>query len=65
MKAKNLREKTAEELKSEILSLGKARFGLRMQAATGQLNKTSELKKVRRNIARIKTVLSEKDQAHD
>lgn len=65
MKAKDLREKTTEELKSEILSLGKARFGLRMQAATGQLNKTSELKKVRRNIARIKTVLSEKDQAHD
>lgn len=45
MKAKDLRAKTAEELKAEVLSLSKARFGLRMQAATGQLNKTSELKK--------------------
>lgn len=65
MKAKDLRSKTAEELKAEVLSLSKARFGLRMQAATGQLNKTSELKKVRRNIARIKTILSEKGKAND
>ena len=61
MKAKDLRAKTQDELKAELLSLGKARFGLKMQAATGQLNKTSELKKVRRDIARIKTVLREKE----
>lgn len=60
MKASELRAKSAEELKSELLSLLKARFGLRMQLATQQLAKTSELKKVRRDIARVRTVLHEK-----
>ncbi|MDO5687393.1 MAG: 50S ribosomal protein L29 [Neisseria sp.] len=63
MKAKDLRAKSTEELNAELLSLGKARFGLRMQAATGQLGKPSELKKVRRDMARIKTILSEKGKA--
>lgn len=63
MKAKELREKSPEALQEELLSLAKARFGLRMQAASGQLGNTAELKKVRRNIARIKTVLSEKGKA--
>ena len=63
MKAQDLRAKSADELKDELLSLGKARFALRMQAATGQLGKTSELKKVRRDIARVKTVLTEKGKA--
>lgn len=45
MKASELRAKSAEELKSELLSLLKAQFGLRMQLATQQLAKTSELKK--------------------
>lgn len=56
MKASELRAKSAEELKSELLSLLKAQFGLRMQLATQQLAKTSELKKVRRDIARVRTV---------
>ncbi|MCK6438012.1 50S ribosomal protein L29 [Rivihabitans pingtungensis] len=60
MKASELRAKSAEELKSELLSLLKAQFGLRMQLATQQLAKTSELKKVRRDIARVRTVLHEK-----
>ena len=60
MKASELRAKSAEELKSELLSLLKAQFGLRMQLATQQLAKTSELKKVRRDIARVRTVLTEK-----
>ena len=57
MKASELRAKSVEELQAEIISLLKAQFSLRMQLATQQLSKTSELKKVRRDIARIRTVL--------
>ena len=60
MKASELRAKAADELKTELLSLLKAQFGLRMQLATQQLSKTSELKKVRRDIARVRTALHEK-----
>ena len=60
MKASELRAKSVDELKTELLSLLKAQFGLRMQLATQQLAKTSELKKVRRDIARVRTILSEK-----
>ena len=60
MKASELRAKSVDELKAELLSLLKAQFGLRMQLATHQLAKTSELIKVRRDIARVRTILSEK-----
>jgi large subunit ribosomal protein L29 len=60
MKASELRAKSAEELNQEVLSLTKAQFGLRMQKATQQLSNTSQLRKVRRDIARAKTVLTEK-----
>ncbi|BAK75208.1 ribosomal protein L29 [Pseudogulbenkiania sp. NH8B] len=60
MKASELRAKTDAELKVELLSLLKAQFALRMQHATQQLAKSSELKKVRRDIARVRTVLKEK-----
>lgn len=60
MKASELRGQSVEDLKKELISLSKAQFGLRMQLATNQTNKTSELKKVRRNIARVKTVIAEK-----
>ena len=60
MKANELREKSVEQLKSDLLDLLKIQFSLRMQNATGQLSKSSELKRVRRKIARIKTVTSEK-----
>ncbi|MDO5058339.1 MAG: 50S ribosomal protein L29 [Neisseria sp.] len=60
MKANELKEKSVEQLNADLVDLLKAQFGLRMQHATGQLGKTSELKKVRRDIARIKTVLAEK-----
>ena len=59
MKASELRAKSAEELNQEVLSLTKAQFGLRMQKATQQLSNTSQLRKVRRDIARAKTVLTE------
>lgn len=60
MKASELKNKSVTELQQELLSLGKEQFGLRMQAATQQLSNTSQLNKVRRNIARVKTVLTEK-----
>ena len=60
MKANELKDKSVEQLNADLLDLLKAQFGLRMQHATGQLGNSSELKKVRRNIARIKTVLTEK-----
>ena len=60
MKASELKTKSVEELQQELSSLNKAQFGLRMQLATQQLNNTSQLGKVRRDIARVKTVLREK-----
>jgi large subunit ribosomal protein L29 len=60
MKASELRAKNVDELKAELLSLLKAQFALRMQHATQQLAKNSEMKKVRRDIARVRTVLHDK-----
>lgn len=60
MKATELRQKSNTELGQELLSLNKALFGLRMQLATQQLTNSSQLKKVRRDIARVKTILTEK-----
>lgn len=61
MKANEFKDKTVAQLNDELMDLRKAQFGLRMQHATGQLAKPSELKKVRRDIARVKTVLHQKD----
>ena len=63
MKASELKAKSADDLNKELLSLTKAQFGLRMQAATQQLSNTSEMRKVRRDIARVKTVLTQKGAA--
>lgn len=60
MKANELREKTISELDQELLELLRAQFNLRMQKANGQLNRHTQLKSVRRDIARVKTVLTEK-----
>jgi len=60
MKAKDLREKNVEVLKTELLGLLREQFNLRMQAATNQLKQTHTLKNIRRDIARIKTILNEK-----
>lgn len=60
MKAKELREKSVDELRSELLNLLKEQFNLRMRKATGQLNQTHLLGKTKREIARVKTVLTEK-----
>jgi large subunit ribosomal protein L29 len=60
MKASELRGKQADELQKELEALLRAQFGLRMQLATQQLNNTSQLKKLRRDIARVRTVMKEK-----
>jgi large subunit ribosomal protein L29 len=60
MKTSELRAKNDDELKSELTDLLKAQFGLRMQVATQQLTNTSQIKKVRRDIARVRTVMKEK-----
>ena len=63
MNAQELREKTVDQLRDELASLKKEAFNLRFQAASGQLENTSRVKVVRRDIARIKTVLQERNQA--
>jgi len=60
MKASELRGKSADELKQELQSLLKAQFSLRMQKATQQLANTSQISKTRRDIARVRTLLTEK-----
>ena len=60
MKASELREKSVEELNTELLGLLREQFNLRMQNATGQLSQTHQLKLVRRNIARVKTIITSK-----
>lgn len=60
MNAAELREKSAEELNNTLLELLQEQFNLRMQNSTGQLSQTHQLRTVRRNIARVKTILTEK-----
>ncbi len=60
MKASELKAKSVEELNAELLGLLREQFNLRMQSATGQLAQTHLLKSVRRDIARVKTILAEK-----
>ena len=60
MKSDELRAKGNDELAKELTALLKAQFGMRMQLATQQLTNTSQMKKVRRDIARVRTVIKEK-----
>jgi large subunit ribosomal protein L29 len=60
MKPSELRGKNGDELQKELEGLLRAQFGLRMQLATQQLSNTSQLKKVRRDIARVRTIMKEK-----
>jgi len=60
MKASELRGKNGDELQKELEGLMRAQFGLRMQLATQQLGNTSQLKKVKRDIARVRTIMKEK-----
>ncbi|MFN3608231.1 MAG: 50S ribosomal protein L29 [Hyphomonas sp.] len=63
MKAADVRSKSVDQLSDELVKLKKEQFNLRFQAATGQLEKTGRVTEVRRDIARIKTILREKSQA--
>jgi large subunit ribosomal protein L29 len=60
MEPSELRGKTSDELQKELEGLLRAQFGLRMQLATQQLGNTSQLKKVKRDIARVRTIMKEK-----
>lgn len=60
MKAQQIRDKTDEELRRELSELHREAFNLRMQQATGQLARTSQIRAVRRDIARVKTVMNER-----
>ena len=63
MKTAELRQKDVAGLQTEVKALQKAHFGLRMQKATQQLNNTATLRSARRDIARAKTILVEKQSA--
>jgi len=63
MNASDLRQKSSDELKLEMDGLLREQFNLRMQKGTGQLSRPDQIRKVRRDIARIKTVLNEKMKA--
>jgi large subunit ribosomal protein L29 len=63
MKPSDLRAKSVEELQKELLELRRAQFGLRMQLATQSLTRNSEIQRVRRDIARVHTLLKEKSKA--
>jgi len=63
MKIADIRAKTADELKDELESLKKEQFNLRFQRATQQLESTARVRQVRRDIARVKTALTEKSKA--
>lgn len=60
MKASDVRAKTVDELNDELVNLKKEQFNLRFQRATQQLENTAQVRKVRRSIARVQTVLAEK-----
>ena len=60
MELKQLKSKSADELKAHLVELQQERFALRMQKATGQLAKTHEARRVRREIARVNTLLGQK-----
>ncbi|WP_425405900.1 50S ribosomal protein L29 [Hwanghaeella sp.] len=63
MKAEDLRQKTEDELNDQLLDLKKEQFNLRFQAASGQLENTARSREVRRDIARIKTLLGQRQAA--
>ncbi|MEO0669247.1 MAG: 50S ribosomal protein L29 [Pseudomonadota bacterium] len=63
MNAQELRDKTPDQLRDELVSLKKEAFNLRFQAATGALENPARMRQVRRDVARVNTILNEKAQA--
>ena len=62
MNAQELRAKSSDDLRKELLELSREAFNLRMQKGIGQLSRPSQIKALRRDIARVKTILSERDR---
>ena len=65
MKAQEIREKSNKELEKEVVTLKEELFNLRFQKATGQLENTAKLKNIKKDIARIKTILTERQMAEE
>ena len=65
MKAEEIRPKTEDQLKEQLRDLKKEAFNLRFQTVSGQLENTARVRQVRRDIARVKTVLRERQSAQD
>jgi large subunit ribosomal protein L29 len=63
MDAKELRDKTPDQLREDLVNLKKEAFNLRFQQATGQIENTARMRKVRRDVARVNTILNEKAAA--
>ena len=63
MNAKELRDKTPDQLRDQLVQLKKEAFNLRFQTATGQMENTARMRQVRRDVARVKTILTEKAAA--
>ena len=63
MKAEDVRTKSDDELKEQLLDLRKESFNLRFQTVSGQLENTAQVRKVRHDISRIKTILNERHRA--
>jgi large subunit ribosomal protein L29 len=62
MNAQELRAKSSDDLRKELLDLSREAFNLRMQKGIGQLSRPSQIKALRRDIARVKTILSERER---
>ena len=62
MNAQELRAKSSDDLRKELLDLSREAFNLRMQKGIGQLSRPSQIKVLRRDIARVKTILSERER---
>jgi large subunit ribosomal protein L29 len=64
MKAQQFRQMTVDELDDQLVKLKKEQFNLRFQRASGQLENTARVREVRRDIARVRTVLAQKQDPH-
>ena len=62
MNARELRSRTSDELRSELIAVRREAFNLRMQKGMGQLSRPDQMRKLRRDVARLKTVLKEREQ---
>ena len=62
MNARELRSRSSDELRSELIAVRREAFNLRMQKGMGQLSRSDQMRKLRRDVARLKTILKEREQ---